>query len=346
MLYEIESKSKRIIADALECGATDIHFIPITNGYYVQYRVMGVTGHQRKLDLQIAERLVSHFKYQSGMDIGERRKPQSNSMKIECNNSTYDLRISTLPTRYMESMAIRILPQHQFKALVDLPLYQKSFYQLLNITYYRQGLCLITGPTGSGKTTTLYALLEQIRQEKRRSIITIEDPIERPIDEVIQMEVNLKAGVTFANGLRAALRHDPDVMMVGEIRDSETAELAVRASLTGHLVFATLHSSNCYQAVLRMVEYGISKLDLIEACRVIISQRLIVKTCPTCNVRANCVDTRYHERSALYELLNQDSVERVVQGERPNYRSLIQEASLAWALGYMSTSSIEGFDRR
>ncbi len=328
-----------MIADAIGHGATDVHFIPDESGYFIQYRIMGNTSHQEKLDSYIAERLVSHFKYQSGMDISERRKPQSTSMKIDLNNVRYDLRISTLPTRLMESLAIRIIPQNQYNSLEELPLFMKHLHQLETSTQLTQGLCLITGPTGSGKTTTLYAMLEKILEEKNRTIITIEDPIERTIERTIQVEINHKAGLTFANCLRAALRHDPDVIMVGEIRDEETAALAIRASLTGHLVLATLHSKNCYQAVLRMLDYGVSKFDLNEACQMIVSQRLVHTP------RYYEMDIIKRNRSALFEWLVGEQLSRaILTSERIKYRTLFDEARKAWCLGFITTDSLKEFE--
>lgn len=339
-MYEIETKSKEIITDAIRAGATDVHFIPVPDGCFIQYRIRGETNYQQKLNSHIAERLVSHFKYQSGMDIGERRKPQSTSMKVNIENTMYDLRISTLPTRMMESLAIRILPQEHFITLSQLPLFPNCQRKLEAIAQINQGLCLITGPTGSGKTTTLYALLEQILLKRNRTIITIEDPIERQITQTIQMEVNQKAGLTFDSGLRAALRHDPDVILVGEIRDKETALLAVRAALTGHLVIASLHSSNCYQAVLRMIDYGVSKLNLYEACQTIFSQRLVVKSCIHCHT-SSCSNDLQHKRTALYEWLDKKQLRKVIMmGENPTYSTLKCQAKKAWSLGYITSSGL------
>ncbi|MGN7310126.1 competence type IV pilus ATPase ComGA [Alkalicoccobacillus gibsonii] len=327
-LYEIDKESTRLIEDAIHKQGTDIHFIPQKNHCFVHYRIHGEMVSQRRLTHHVAERMISHFKYMSGMDIGERRKPQSMAMSMQSTRGLYSLRLSTLPAHGMESMAIRLIPQTKLQSLEALPLINTQSSKLQRITKLRNGLVLICGPTGSGKTTTLYGMANEIIQEHTRSLITIEDPIERMLPSTVQLEVNQRAGLTFEAGLRAILRHDPDVIIVGEIRDQQTAALAIRAALTGHLVIASIHTTDAYQAVLRFQEYGLSKMELAEVCQAIVAQRL--------------VNTIWAHQRALYEILDGDLLtSAVVTGTRPTYYELIHSARKAWALGFISSGVVK-----
>ncbi|MEK4565616.1 competence type IV pilus ATPase ComGA [Alkalihalobacillus sp. FSL R5-0424] len=327
-MYEIDKESMRLIEDAISKQGTDIHFIPQKNHCFVHYRIYGEMVSQRRLTHHVAERMISHFKYMSGMDIGERRKPQSMAMSMHSTKGLYSLRLSTLPAHGMESMAIRLIPQTEFQSLDSLPLIYTQSKKLQQLTKLRNGLVLICGPTGSGKTTTLYGMANEIIQEHTRSLITIEDPVERTLPSIVQLEVNHRAGMTFETGLRAILRHDPDVIIVGEIRDKETAALAIRAALTGHLVIASIHTTDAYQAVLRFQEYGLSKMELAEVCQAIIAQRL--------------VGTVWDYQGALYEILHDDLLTKaVLSGTRPTYYQLIHAARKAWALGFISSAKMK-----
>ncbi|MDQ0209010.1 competence type IV pilus ATPase ComGA [Alkalicoccobacillus murimartini] len=323
LLYEIDVESSRLIEDAIHKQVTDIHFVPQKENCSIQYRILGQMNEQRRMTHHVAERLISHFKYMSGMDIGERRKPQSTAMTVQTKQGLYSLRLSTLPAQNMESLAIRLLPQKKRKSLQELPLIHTQSSKLQEMSHLQNGLVLICGPTSSGKTTTLYALAEEILCDQTRSVISIEDPVERSLDYAVQLEVNHRAGLTFESGLRSILRHDPDVILVGEIRDQETAALAVRASLTGHLVLASIHTTDAFQAILRFQEYGLSKVELAEVCRIIFAQRL-VRTC-------------FDQQQAIYEYMEGVALKSAVySSKRPVYYQLKQTARKAWALGYVS----------
>ncbi|MET3506882.1 competence type IV pilus ATPase ComGA [Halalkalibacter oceani] len=339
-LYDVETYSRVVIDEVIDVRATDIHFLPAADHYTLAYRVHGRLLNWKVLNRQLAERLISHFKYKSGMDIGERRKPQSASMIHETKQGTYSLRLSTLPTLERESLAIRILPHFSTKTLSFLSVLQHSERMLNKVSQLRRGLCLLSGPTGSGKSTTLYAIVEQILKQGGRSIITIEDPVERPIPTVIQVEVNRKSGLDFDAILRASLRHDPDVILIGEIRDEATASLAIRAALTGHLVLATVHANNCYSTILRMLDLGASQLDLKECCRLILSQRLVETRCPYCGDRCSpyCQRRRKMARAALFEsLAGEKLMAAISEAVADSLKGFTKEAQKAWALGYLST---------
>ncbi len=338
-LYNIEQYSRTMIDEFIHLKATDVHFIPTNDKCLLTYRLNGKLERWKELRLGLADRLISHFKYQSGMDIGERRKPQSSSMIHVTSSSTFSLRLSTLPTHDKESLAIRILPHLSSQVLPSLAILQHSRNTLFEASQLSRGLCLLSGPTGSGKSTTLYAIVEQIINEGGRSIITIEDPVERPIPSIIQVEVNTKAGMTFDAVLRASLRHDPDVILIGEIRDEVTASLAVRAALTGHMVLATVHASSCYAALLRLLDLGVSQLDLAECCRMVLAQRLVRTKCPICRGPCNphCERRRHMSRAALFEILKGEALHAALESQvREQHHEFVSEAKKAWALGYLT----------
>jgi competence protein ComGA len=346
MLYEIEQYSRQLLDEAVSMKVTDLHFIPEKDSYLLFYRSSGRMEHWRKLPLKMAERLISHFKYRSGMDIGERRKPQSASMVHEKHAFVYSLRLSTLPTRDKESLVIRLLPNFSTQSISSLSIIPNKSKILHAICSLTHGLCLLSGPTGSGKTTTLYTIVEQIIKKGGRSVISIEDPIERYIPNSIQVEVNPKTGMTFDAILKASLRHDPDVILIGEIRDEETAALAIRASLTGHFVLATVHADSCYSTLMRMIDLGVSRFDLTECCKVILSQRIINTRCPLCESSCHpiCNRDRYMSRAALYEVLKGKELKQsILNKQRKRDNPFASEAKKAWALGYLEEKEVLKF---
>ncbi|WP_332689117.1 competence type IV pilus ATPase ComGA [Halalkalibacter lacteus] len=346
MLYEIEQYSRKLLNEAINMKVTDLHFIPEDENYLVLYRFNGRMERWRKLPLKMAERLISHFKYRSGMDIGERRKPQSASMVYKKHALVFSLRLSTIPTRDKESLVIRLLPNFSTQSLSTLSIIPNKSKVLHAITSLTHGLCLISGPTGSGKTTTLYTIVDQIIREGGKSVISIEDPVERFIPNSIQVEVNPKIGMTFEAILKASLRHDPDVILIGEIRDEVTAALAIRASLTGHVVLATVHADSCYSALMRMLDLGVSRFDLIECCKIILSQRIINTKCPLCESICHpiCDRDRHMSRASLYEVLKGEALNQsILKEQRQVDNPFVLEAKKAWALGYIEEKEVLRF---
>jgi type IV pilus assembly protein PilB len=274
----------QILQEALRLRATDIHLEPYANTIRLRYRVDGiletvpVPADMRNLHLAV----VSRLKIMAGLNISEKRLPQDGRIAMKTGEEEYDLRVSIMPTKHGEAVALRILGrQNLFLDLGQLgmaPEYEAVFTQL---TQLPQGLVLLTGPTGSGKTTTLYAALAQANDEGRK-IITFEDPIEYQLDGTVQIQVRDQIGLTFAAGLRSVLRHDPDVVLVGEIRDFETAEIAIRAAQTGHLVFSTLHTNDSISAVTRLLEMKIEPYLVAASLVCSISQRLTRRICRHC----------------------------------------------------------------
>ena len=271
-----------LFAEAIESGASDIHLEPEEHHLYVRLRIDGVLQDIKPVTKDLEPAVISRIKILANMDIAERRLPQDGRIKMDILNREIDLRVSTFPTIYGENVSIRLLDKSQaiFK-LEDLGFETKVLEVFKEQIKRPYGIILVTGPTGSGKTTTLYAGLNLINDLKK-NIITLEDPIEYVIPRVRQSQVNVKAGLTFATGLRAILRQDPDIIMIGEIRDRETAEIAIHAALTGHLVFSTLHTNDAASAISRLIDMGIEPFLAASALNAILAQRLVRRLCPKC----------------------------------------------------------------
>ncbi len=271
-----------IIAQAVQGGASDIHIEPEENGARVRLRTDGVLYEAAELTRPLMQAVVSRIKVLAGMDIAEKRLPQDGSIKLELDGRSIDLRISTLPTILGEKAVVRILDRERFKLnLEELDFSPENLALYRRLYTYGSGIVLLTGPTGSGKTTTLYATLAELNNNER-NIVTVEDPVEYRLAGINQVAVNEKAGLTFANGLRSILRQDPDIMMIGEIRDLDTAATAIHAALTGHLVFSTLHTNNAAGAVVRLIDMGIEPFLVASALRGVVAQRLVRRICPHC----------------------------------------------------------------
>jgi general secretion pathway protein E/type IV pilus assembly protein PilB len=282
----------QIILEAYEKRATDIHIEPFRGKMNIRYRIDGVL-YNANVPAEIERffmAIVSRIKIMSRLNIVERRLPQDGRSVIKIGSEELDLRISIIPTRYGEGMVIRILPMSMLFSLERLGLAPEDLETLAKLIKKPHGIILVTGPTGSGKSTTLYGCLNEIKSSKNK-IITIEDPIEYELEGITQIQVIPEIGFTFAQGLRSILRHDPDIMMVGEIRDFETAELAIRSALTGHLVFSTLHTNDAAGAVARLLNIGIEPYLAASSVEAFIAQRLVRLICPACKkIDANVPD--------------------------------------------------------
>ena len=276
-----------MLADGIASRASDIHVEPIDGGVAVRYRIDGVLRQVMKIPRSAGAPLISRVKIMSGLDIADRRRPQDGRARVSVNGSPIDLRVSTLPAATGEKVVIRVLNTKatvlELPALGMLPSEQEAITSLLD---HKEGILLVTGPTGSGKTTTLYSALRLVQGEGI-NIVTVEDPVEYRLGEnIVQVQVQEKAGLTFASALRSILRQDPDVVLVGEIRDQETAQIAVQASLTGHLVLSTLHTNDAPNAVTRLVDMGIEAYKLASALRGVVAQRLMRRLCLSCRADA------------------------------------------------------------
>jgi type IV pilus assembly protein PilB len=354
-----------MLADGVVSRASDIHVEPIEGGVVVRYRIDGVLRQVMKVPRNAGLPLISRIKIMSGMDIADRLRPQDGRARVSVNGEPVDLRVSTLPASLGEKVVIRILSQRttvlNLEALGMHPDEQEAVKRLLT---YKEGILLVTGPTGSGKTTTLYSALSLV-QNDGVNIVTVEDPVEYRLGQnIVQVQVHDKAGLTFASALRSILRQDPDVVLVGEIRDQETAQIALQASLTGHLVLSTLHTNDAPNAVTRLVDMGMEPYKIASALRGVIAQRLMRRLCGACFepreepvparlaqfippdtklLRAvgcpQCAMTGYKGRFSIMEVLtmNADLERRIGQGATAD---VIAEGAREYGMGSLFESGL------
>src|SRR5437867_1516872 len=334
-----------IISRAVESRSSDIHVEPFEKDLRLRYRIDGVLHNVEAPPNQMRAAIISRIKLMAKLNIAERRLPQDGRINLKVLGHEIDLRISTLPTMYGESVVMRILDKSN-TSLMDLRLigFPEGLYdKVCEMTSNPHGIFLVTGPTGSGKTTTLYSAMKRINIPDRK-IITIEDPVEYQMDGVNQIQVNPQIGLTFATGLRHIVRQDPDVIMIGEIRDLETAEIAIRSALTGHLVFSTLHTNDAPSAVTRLVDMGVEDYLLASSLVGVLAQRLVRVNCRSCK-RAEraaigpgdfvdiqrgigcerCAHTGYESRIGIFELLDVDETMRSLIVTNPN-ANVLREA--------------------
>jgi type IV pilus assembly protein PilB len=292
-----------ILAQAGRDRASDIHIAPDENGVRIRFRIDGVLHDVPPPPKYLHPFIVSRVKILSNMDIAESRIPQDGQFQTIIDGRTVDARVSSLPSIHGEDISIRLFDaQAALTDLTSLGLSPVALGRVENMLLARSGIIVISGPTGSGKTTTLYAMLERARAPDR-NIITIEDPVERRIRQVVQVQTNEKAGLTFASALRSILRHDPDIIMVGEVRDAETAQLAIRAALTGHLVFSTIHTNTAPSVVMRLINMGIEPLLVAAALTGVVAQRLARRICPQCGEKNPLLPAVRHRIKALSSVI-------------------------------------------
>src|SRR5450830_1361979 len=271
-----------LFEDAMQVGASDVHIEPQESGLQIRVRVDGVLQTQTMADKRIGGALAQRLKLMAGLDISEKRLPQDGRFSVRLKENTIDVRLSTLPTTYGESAVMRLLNQGAgMKRLDDIGMPADMLKRFREILRRSAGLVLVTGPTGSGKTTTLYAALAEINATELK-VITVEDPVEYRLPEISQVQVNDKIDLTFARVLRACLRQDPDVILVGEMRDEETAEIGLRAAITGHLVLSTLHTRDAISTPFRLLDMGVPPFMVATSLQAVIAQRLLRLVCPDC----------------------------------------------------------------
>jgi general secretion pathway protein E len=277
------------VFDALRAGASDVHLETVANGLVIRYRIDGVLVQIASVSgTEVSDQVLSRIKVMSELDIAERRVPQDGRFKISVDNRPIDFRVSIMPSVFGEDAVLRVLDksavadQLQSLHLDTLGFDDRTVLQLRRLSALPHGMLLVTGPTGSGKTTTLYAALSETNTGHDK-IVTIEDPVEYQLAGVLQIPVNEKKGLTFARGLRSILRHDPDKIMVGEIRDPETAQIAIQSALTGHLVFTTVHANNVFDVLGRFLHMGVDTYSFVAALNGILAQRLLRLVCEQCS---------------------------------------------------------------
>ena len=332
-----------ILAQAVRAGASDIHIEPYRDVSRVRFRLDGVLYERHTLNKAHHAAVVSRIKVMAKLNIAEKRLPQDGRIAISLGGRQAGLRVSTLPTSFGERVVLRLLEKSErVLSLTELGLSREDLQLMHSLVGITHGIVLVTGPTGSGKTTTLYAVLQELTAPDK-NILTIEDPVEYELEGVGQIQVNPKIGLTFADGLRSIVRQDPDVILIGEIRDAETAAIAVQSALTGHLVFSTLHTNDAPGAVTRLFDMGVEPFLLSSVLRGVVAQRLVRMLCPHCReaylpdgqeleklgaarsayrpgqplYRAkgcpDCLDTGYRGRMAIYEIMPvSDALKRLI----------------------------------
>jgi len=323
-----------MIGDAIEKRASDIHIEPFEKEFRIRFRIDGVLFNQEPPPRELKAAIISRLKLMAKLNIAERRLPQDGRIKIKVLGREVDLRVSTLPTLYGESVVMRLLDRStgDFYDLRRLGFDDRMLARMEYFTSLPHGIFLVTGPTGSGKSTTLYSALKRINVPDRK-IITIEDPVEYQMDGINQIHVNPQIGLTFAAGLRHIVRQDPDVIMVGEIRDRETADIAIRAALTGHLVFSTLHTNDAPSAITRLTDMGVERYLITSSLVAVLAQRLVRVICQHCKMPSGtalspegeiietwlgrgceaCGGRGYSQRMGIFELMDvNDEIRKMV----------------------------------
>ncbi len=282
----------QVITNAVKAGASDIHVDPLEKTLRVRYRIDGVLHEVLQQPVKLHPAVSSRIKVIGGMDIAERRIPQDGRTTVKVDDHTYDIRIAVLPSVYGEKIVLRLLERGGNSiTLDDIKFSGEQMERFMKTIRMPYGFLLVTGPTGSGKSTTLYATLEQV-SDVTKHVITLEDPVERRMSGICQVQMNTKAGMTFATALRSVLRADPDIVMVGEIRDTETAKIAVESALTGHMVFSTLHTNDAPSAITRLDEMGVEPFLTASSLVGVLAQRLVRVLCPRCK---EAVEVTYRE---------------------------------------------------
>jgi len=362
-----------IIAQAVEKRASDIHLEPFEKEFRIRYRIDGVLYNQEPPPREMKAAMISRVKLMAKLNIAERRLPQDGRIKIKTLGREVDLRVSTLPTLYGESVVMRLLDRSagDFYDLGRLGFDKHMFSRMEYYTSLPHGIFLVTGPTGSGKSTTLYAALKRINQSDKK-IITIEDPVEYQMDGINQLHVNPQIGLTFASGIRHIVRQDPDVIMVGEIRDRETADIAIRSSLTGHFVYSTLHTNDAPSAITRLTDMGVEHYLITSSLVAVLAQRLVRLICAHCKAPDKqriapdgemvqcykgrgceiCFGSGYTGRMGIFELMdlndeirrlimrNEDAAEITAVARRNGMRNLREDGWLKVAQGVTTAEEV------
>ncbi|MCA9215333.1 MAG: Flp pilus assembly complex ATPase component TadA [Planctomycetales bacterium] len=342
--------------DAIEARASDIHIQPRENELVVRQRIDGVLFQTLTIPKEHQEEVISRLKVLGKMNIAEKRLPQDGRASVQVGDRVIDLRLAALPTSFGERIVVRFLDKSaRLYTLEELGMGENGLKRFRRLIQLEHGLLLVTGPTGSGKSTTLYAALQEINVADL-NVLTLEDPIEYQLEGISQTQINTKKGLTFASGLRNVLRQDPDIIMVGEIRDRETAEMAIQSALTGHLVFSTLHTNDAASAVTRLIDLGIEPFLVASSVIAVMAQRLVRRICPECKQPQeamlvdkqslgladdyelsawrgagckNCRDTGHHGRVGIYEIMEVgDELGELIQ-ERANASEIRQRAMQA-----------------
>jgi len=342
-----------MVSRAITHKASDIHLESTDKGLRVRFRIDGILYDQDLIDQSLMAHIISRLKVMANINIAERRVPQDGKFHTMVGAQQIDLRVSTFPSIYGEKMVVRILDRTQNKIMLDtLGMYDTMLTTFKDLLTRSNGFFLVTGPTGSGKTTTLYAALSTMNSTEK-NVITLEDPVEYSLTGITQGQINPEAGFTFAKGIRSILRQDPDILMIGEIRDKETASIAIEASLTGHMVLSTLHTNDAPSVIMRLMDMGVEPFLINASVSGVMAQRLARKICDTCRVQvapdaseykilkrigletdhiykgqgcSACFNMGYKGRTGIFELLTMTSALRALIVHRPHFDNIYSQA--------------------
>ena len=289
----IKRHVQQLVQRAKEVQASDIHFVISNDEILVQFRIGSLMFLHETLTLSTYQMLLSYIRYEASLSLSKPKQPQSGVLTLQLENEPLSCRVSILPTYHYQSLVLRLLYQDKTRDLDELAYFKHSATQLKQLLQHPVGLILISGPTGSGKTTTTYAMMQHLKQQLHKSVISLEDPVECYIKSFLQISIQEQGGMSFEAGLREVLRHDPDVIVIGEIRDEKTARYALRAALTGHLVISTVHAKSCASTIHRLVDLGLPLHDLMQVCVGIVNQKLLYE---------------HDDKKALYDVLSHDEL--------------------------------------
>lgn len=342
---DVEGFALQLIAQASVAGVSDIHVLPEgEKEFLIYFRIGGNMMLHKTIAQQDGERMISYFKYMANMNVGERRKPQSGSAHLENEQMHYALRFSTITNfRSQETMVIRLLNQAKPKLLLSSAFFPREVKEIERLAKYKSGLLLFSGPVGSGKTTTMYELIRESSTVQKQQVITVEDPVEIEEPSFLQCQVNEKAGITYSALLRSSLRHHPDVLIIGEIRDEETAKMAIRGALTGHLILASIHAKNAQGVLSRLEELGVSREQLHQSLLGIVYQKLIPRVCPFCKGDCHLSCTHFpleNKRAILYEVMSKQQMLLAQEKNPRSFNALLRKAVL---YGYISEENYQKF---
>ena len=297
----VAEHAEKLLLKACHFAASDIHIMPSEKNYIIKFRKFGKLMDAGQYPEALGTRILSYLKFLASIDISEKRKPQSGAFQQTFDDKAYSFRVSTLPSVFnKESLVVRIIKQNYSEPLSSLCFFPEQAEELCLMSHERQGLVLFTGATGTGKSTTLYSMIQYCQKALARHVISLEDPVEIAQDELLQIQVNERAGITYAAGLKAILRHSPDVIMIGEIRDKETAKIAVEAALTGHLVLSSVHAKDTVNCIYRMLDLSVSIEELRQTLIGIVAQSLLHIP-------------QLDERKAVYEILTDVQLIEAIQ---------------------------------
>lgn len=347
-MVAIEEESLNLIKRAMDFGVSDIHLLPKQHEYQILFRLNGLLEPMEKKEQSWGQQCIAYFKFLADMDVGDKRHPQSGAVSVSIGTEDVELRFSTIANyQWQESMVIRILKQEMSHASHLHTVFPQHLLQIQELITRKSGLILFSGPVGSGKTTTIYHFLQERMREHPLQVMTMEDPVEICQPLFLQTQVNEKAGITYDQLIKASLRHHPDILMIGEIRDEETARMVVRGALTGHLMIATIHAKDVLGVLARLEELSISTQQIRQTLIGVISQRLLPLHCSLCggNCHRYC---SYHsleqKRASVMEVLAGKDLVRYWNKQEVTYKSLNHALRKAWAYGYISKSTYHHYE--